>query len=53
MEPDRKQPTVSKPPPEAKPKRFRLVKIEDRIAPGYVGTVGCWSGFCFTGRRCR
>jgi hypothetical protein len=27
--------------PEEKPKRFRLVKLEERIAPGKRRTVGC------------
>jgi hypothetical protein len=38
MEPSREQPKAPKPPTEDKPKRFRIVKLEERIAPGWVGT---------------
>jgi hypothetical protein len=38
MEPRREEPQAPKPRPEEKPKRFRLVKLEDRIAPSKGGT---------------
>jgi hypothetical protein len=34
MEPRRKEPMTTKPRPEKKLKRFRLLKLEERIAPG-------------------
>lgn len=37
MEPQREEPTAPKPPPEQKPKRFRIVKLEERIAPNKGG----------------
>jgi hypothetical protein len=33
MEPRREQPKAPEPRPQEKPKRFRLVKLEERIAP--------------------
>jgi hypothetical protein len=33
MKPRRKQPKVAKPRPEEKQKRFRLIKLEERITP--------------------
>jgi hypothetical protein len=40
MEPRQEKPKTTKPRTEEKPKRFRIVKLEDRIAPGYSwGTV--------------
>jgi hypothetical protein len=46
MEPRQQKPKTAKPGTEEKPKRFRLVKLEERIAPGqpagsYVVTCGC------------
>jgi hypothetical protein len=49
MEPRRDRPRVPKPRPEEKPRRFRLIKLEERIAPrkGIGGTDptnrGCFS----------
>jgi hypothetical protein len=37
-EPDRKQ--TPQPRPEAKPRRFRIVKLEERIAPSHGRTGG-------------
>jgi hypothetical protein len=34
-EPRREGPTLPAPRPEEKPKRFRLIKLEERVAPGY------------------
>jgi hypothetical protein len=54
MEPHREEPQKAPPPSaERKPKRFRIVKLEDRIAPGRggngtnncMGSRGC-SGVC-------
>jgi hypothetical protein len=55
-EPRRDEPKVAAPRPEEKPKRFRLIKLEERIAPSKgggggsfkcvsaIGTdCGCWS----------
>jgi hypothetical protein len=40
MDPRREQPKTVKPRPEEKPKRFRLVKLEERITPtGYNLTM--------------
>jgi hypothetical protein len=33
MEPRREEPTAPTPPPQEKPRRFRIVKLEERIAP--------------------
>ena len=33
MEPHREEPKAPKPRPEEKQKRFRLIKLEERIAP--------------------
>jgi hypothetical protein len=33
MEPRREEPKAPTPRPEEKPKRFRLIKLEERIAP--------------------
>jgi hypothetical protein len=33
MEPHRKEPKAPTPCPEEKPRRFRVVKLEERIAP--------------------
>jgi hypothetical protein len=38
MEPRREEPKDTKPRPEEKLKRFRLVKLEERIAPSKGGT---------------
>jgi hypothetical protein len=51
MEPRREEPKTPKPRPEEKPKRFRLIKLEERVAPvkgGHV-TKGCTHGDCTTG----
>lgn len=40
MEPRREKPKVTKPHPEKKCKRFRLVKLEARIAPSFQWGVG-------------
>ena len=46
MEPRREEPTAPTPQPQEKPRRFRIVKLEERIAPsksGYTGTCqGCY-----------
>jgi hypothetical protein len=43
-------------PEEKKPRRFRLIKLEERIAPAQGGVTspgqGCISHFCITD-RCR
>jgi hypothetical protein len=36
MEPDREEQKPEGPRPEEKPKRFHLIKLEERIAPGKV-----------------
>jgi hypothetical protein len=51
MEPRREEPKVPKPRPEEKPRRFRLVKLEDRIAPGGGSTHKCRGG-CSGGTGC-
>jgi hypothetical protein len=55
MEPHREEPQKA-PPPSAnpKPKRFRIVQLEDRIAPSSGGgTKNCHTyGVCGTGNRC-
>jgi hypothetical protein len=33
MEPRREEPTAPTPQPQEKPRRFRIVKLEERIAP--------------------
>jgi hypothetical protein len=40
MEPSREGFKTNKPRPEEKPKRFRLIKLEDRIAPGGAENFG-------------
>ncbi len=35
MEPRREEPKAPEPRTEQKPKRFRIVKLEERIAPGW------------------
>jgi hypothetical protein len=40
MEPHREQPKAARPRPEEKRKRFRIVKLEERIAPTKGGTSG-------------
>jgi hypothetical protein len=41
MEPRREQPKAPNPQPQERPKRFRLIKLEERIAPtGYDLTQG-------------
>lgn len=49
MEPRREEKKPVKPRPEEKPKRFRLVKLEERIAPKGGGSHrhcgnGTWGG---------
>jgi hypothetical protein len=62
MEPHREEQNKASPPSaERKPKRFRIVKLEDRIAPSsgggtknchYTGGT-CWTcGGCGTGAHC-
>jgi hypothetical protein len=41
MEPRREEPKVPDPGPGQKRKRFRIVKVEERIAPGGHMTAGC------------
>ena len=43
MEPRQEKPKPPKPRPEEKPRRFRIVKLEERIAPskGGKGTNNC------------
>lgn len=46
MEPHREEQNKAPPPgTEKKPKRFRIVKLEDRIAPSNNGggTKNCWT----------
>jgi hypothetical protein len=56
MEPHSEEPKVPKPRTEEKPKRFRIVKLEERIAPTFGGggqlshKVVC-SGFCGSGSK--
>jgi hypothetical protein len=45
-EPRREAPKVANPRLEEKPKRFRLVKLEERIAPGGHATHKCGSARC-------
>ena len=40
MEPRREEPKVPNPGTQQKPKRFRLIKLEERIAPGKGGQSG-------------
>ena len=42
MEPRREEPTAPTPQPKEKPRRFRIVKLEERIAPshGHKGQTG-------------
>ena len=35
MEPRREEPTAPTPQPQEKPRRFRIVKLEERIAPSH------------------
>jgi hypothetical protein len=54
MEPRREEPTTTTPRPEEKQKRFRLIKLEERIAPGgghtkICPTDGCTHKNCGTG----
>jgi hypothetical protein len=41
LEPRREERKAPKPRPEEKPKRFRLIKLEERIAPSRHKTNGC------------
>jgi hypothetical protein len=43
-EPRREEPKAPTPRPEGKPKRFRLLKLEERLAPKKGGNVGPPSG---------
>jgi hypothetical protein len=38
MEPRHEKPKAPKPRPEEKPKRFRILKLEQRLAPKHGGT---------------
>jgi hypothetical protein len=48
MEPRREEPTAPTPQPQEKPRRFRIVKLEERIAPltGGGGSHHCPTGLC-------
>ena len=47
MEPRREEPKAPKSRPEEKQKRFRIVKLEERIAPSEGGgTKNCYSDKC-------
>ena len=54
MEPHREEPKAPKPRPEEKQKRFRIVKLEERIAPGgpktsnHHCTTNCTNYTCAT-----
>jgi hypothetical protein len=41
MEPRREKPNVPEPRSQEKRKRFRIVKLEERIAPGGHASAGC------------
>jgi hypothetical protein len=42
MDPRREKPKAAKPRPEKKPKRFRIVKLEERITPKHMRSgSGC------------
>jgi hypothetical protein len=49
MEPHREKPKEPKPCPEEKRKRFRIVKLEERIAPGGGHGNGSNATRCHTG----
>ena len=57
MEPRREEPKASTPQPKGKPRRFRIVKLEERIAPSFVngngqgghGTNNCGTHRCVYG----
>jgi hypothetical protein len=49
MEPRREEPQAPTPRPEEKPKRFRLVKLEERIAPGGGNGHGSNATQCHSG----
>jgi hypothetical protein len=40
MEPRREEPKAPKPRPEEKPKHFRILRLEERLAPKQGGTGG-------------
>jgi hypothetical protein len=44
MEPRRERPKDPRPHPQVKPKRFRIVKLEERIAPKHSGCVSSCGG---------
>jgi hypothetical protein len=48
MEPRREESKTPMPRPEEKQKRFRLIKLEERIAPGGHYTHKCGSARCTT-----
>jgi hypothetical protein len=53
MEPRREQPEARKPRPAQKPRRFRLIKLEERIAPSAGGgTKNCYSDKCTGAHGC-
>jgi hypothetical protein len=54
MEPRREEPKAPKPRPEEKRKRFRVIKLEERIAPGKGNSVGknCATYTCLCSYNC-
>ena len=55
MEPRREELQAPKPRPEEKPKRFRIVKLEERIAPSKGGNSNgkhCFTGCCASYNSC-
>ena len=54
MEPHREKPNDPKRCPQQKRKRFRVVKLEERIAPGKGNSVGknCATHTCFCSFNC-
>jgi hypothetical protein len=52
MEPRREEPKAAKPPSEQKPKRFRIVKLEERIAPSKGGGKTDNGNSCHTTCTC-
>ena len=48
MEPRREEPTAPTPQPKEKPRRFRIVKLEERIAPSKGGNHTHNGGGCVT-----
>jgi hypothetical protein len=52
MEPRREEPKAPTPRPGEKPKRFRLIKLEERIAPGGGKTENCSIKHCVPSHGC-